>query len=40
MVVEAVATERQARGPFLLELWDEEGTSVVALGNVRFPQPP
>ncbi|HSP78532.1 MAG TPA: DUF2381 family protein [Myxococcaceae bacterium] len=38
VVVEAEATERQARGPFLLKLWDADGQRVITIGNVTFPE--
>jgi uncharacterized protein (TIGR02268 family) len=37
VVVEAEATEKEARGPFTLKLWDEGGQRTITLGNVTFP---
>ncbi|NVJ04555.1 DUF2381 family protein [Myxococcus sp. AM001] len=37
VVVEAEATEKEARGPFTLKLWDEGGQRTITLGNVKFP---
>jgi uncharacterized protein (TIGR02268 family) len=37
VVVEVEVTEREARGPFSLKLWDEGGARSVLLGGVTFP---
>jgi len=37
VVVEFLATERQARGTYTLILWDAERQRTVTLGNVTFP---
>jgi len=37
VVVEAEATEKEARGHFTLKLWDEGGQRTITLGNVMFP---
>jgi hypothetical protein len=36
-VVDVMATEREARGPCTLILWDAERQRTVTLGNVTFP---
>ncbi len=38
VVVELLATEKQARGTYTLVLWDAERQRTVTLGNVTFPQ--
>lgn len=38
VVVEVMATEREARGTYTLILWDEERQRTVTLGNVTFPE--
>jgi uncharacterized protein (TIGR02268 family) len=37
VVVEAEATDKEARGPFTLKLWDASRQRSLALGNVTFP---
>jgi uncharacterized protein (TIGR02268 family) len=37
VVVEALATEQEARGTYTLTLWDAERRRTVTLGNVTFP---
>jgi len=37
VVVEVLATEKQARGVYTLVLWDESRAKTVTLGNVTFP---
>jgi uncharacterized protein (TIGR02268 family) len=37
VMVEADATQMEARGPFTLTLWEAGGTRPVTLGNVTFP---
>jgi len=37
VVVQAEATEKEARGPFTLKLWNAGGQRTIALGNVTFP---
>jgi len=38
IVVEVLATEKEARGSYTLTLWDAERQRTVTLGNVTFPQ--
>ena len=38
VVVEVLATEKEARGTYTLILWDAERQRAVTLGNVTFPQ--
>lgn len=37
VVVEAEASETEARGPFILKVWESGGKRLVTLGNVTFP---
>jgi uncharacterized protein (TIGR02268 family) len=37
LVLEADATEEQARGPLTLTLWTEDGQRPLVIGNVLFP---
>lgn len=37
VIVEAEASENEARGPFVLKLWEAGGMRTVTLGNVTFP---
>ncbi|WP_414639164.1 DUF2381 family protein [Archangium sp.] len=37
VVVETELTEREARGTYTLELWDESGSRLVSLRRVTFP---
>lgn len=37
VVVEAEASEEEARGPFTLKLWEAGGKRTFTLGNVTFP---
>ncbi|MCY1079450.1 DUF2381 family protein [Archangium lansingense] len=37
VVVEVLATEKEARGTYTLILWDAERTRTVTLGNITFP---
>ncbi|WP_084738139.1 DUF2381 family protein [Cystobacter ferrugineus] len=37
VVVELLATEKEARGSYILTLWDAERQRTVTLGNVTFP---
>jgi uncharacterized protein (TIGR02268 family) len=37
LVLEADATEKQARGPLTLTLWTEDGQRPLVIGNVLFP---
>jgi uncharacterized protein (TIGR02268 family) len=37
VVVEVLATEKEARGTYTLTLWDANRTRTVSLGNVTFP---
>jgi hypothetical protein len=37
VVVEVLATEKEARGTYTLMLWDAERKRTVTLGNVTFP---
>ncbi|HEX5747080.1 MAG TPA: hypothetical protein VFZ09_12625 [Archangium sp.] len=38
VVVELLATQKEARGSYTLVLWDAERQRTVTLGNVTFPQ--
>ena len=37
VVMETELMEEEARGTFVLKLWDESGRRLVTLGNVTFP---
>jgi hypothetical protein len=37
VVIEAEATEQEARGSFTLKVWNEDGTRSLILSGVTFP---
>ena len=37
LVVETELLEEEARGTFVLKLWDASGSRLVTVGNVTFP---